>query len=79
MLKKLFFFSMLMIACPLATYFISKSILFEGHCCPLIVDTNIWTLLFMISPFQCLSTTTTTTILRTLDFVRDNPDAAAYL
>jgi hypothetical protein len=29
-LKKLFFFSMLMILCPLATYFISKSIIFEG-------------------------------------------------
>jgi len=31
-LKKLFFFSMLMIMCPLATYFISKSLIFEGHC-----------------------------------------------
>jgi len=29
-LKKLFFFSMLMIICPLATYFVSKSLLFEG-------------------------------------------------
>jgi len=29
-LKKLFFFSMLMIMCPLATYFISKSLIFEG-------------------------------------------------
>lgn len=32
MLRKLFFFSMLMIMCPLATYFISKSFIFEGDC-----------------------------------------------
>jgi len=46
MLKKLFFFSVLMIVCPLATYFISKSLLFEGRCSPF--------LLMLESAYFCL-------------------------